>query len=98
MMQALELLQLVEGTSWDKATGISEEIRPVALELHLSEGISQIVSQKVHGFVFAYAHPVEKHYITDREEYEEHKKYFLPLGNMNNSLMTALVPTMDELQ
>ena len=39
-----------KGTSRDKATLISEEIKPITLvviELRLSEGISQIVSQSV---------------------------------------------------
>ena len=45
MMQALELQK---GTSRDKATRISEEIKPVALAIsELSEGLSQIVSQSV---------------------------------------------------
>jgi len=38
-----------KGTSWDKATLNSEEIKPVAIaiiELCLSEGISQSVSQQ----------------------------------------------------
>ena len=50
MMQALELLQLAKDTFRDEVTLNSEEIKPVALaiiELHLSEGISQPVSQLV---------------------------------------------------
>ena len=43
MIQALELLQLAKGKSWDEATSNREETNPVALaiiELRLSEGIS----------------------------------------------------------
>jgi len=43
MMQALELLWLAKGTSWDEVTLISEEIKPVAItiiKLCLSKGIS----------------------------------------------------------
>ena len=39
-----------KGTCWAKATSNSEKIKPVALaviELHLSEGISQPVTQSV---------------------------------------------------
>jgi len=48
MIRALELQCWQKGTSWDEATFISEEIKPIALtvmELHLSEGISQSDSQ-----------------------------------------------------
>ena len=48
MMWALELQWLVKGTSLDEATLNSEEIIAlVVIELHLSEGISQIVSHSV---------------------------------------------------
>ena len=43
-MQALELLWLTKGTSWDKVTLNNAKIKPVALlviELRLSEGISK---------------------------------------------------------
>ena len=56
MMWALELLRLQKGTSRDKATLNSEEIKPIALvviELYLSEGISQSDSQ-------SYSKSVEK--------------------------------------
>jgi len=33
MMQALELLRLAKGTSWDEVTLNSEEIKPIALAL-----------------------------------------------------------------
>ena len=39
-----------EGTCWAEAMSNSEKIKPVALaviELHLSEGISQLLSQSV---------------------------------------------------
>ena len=39
-----------KGTCWAKAMSNSEKIKPVALaviELHLSEGISQLLSQSV---------------------------------------------------
>ena len=48
MMQALELQQWLKGTSWDEATLNNGEIKSIALaviELCLSEGISQSVSQ-----------------------------------------------------
>jgi len=49
-MQALELQRLAKGTSWDKTTLNSEEIKSIALaviELRLSEGISQSDSLSV---------------------------------------------------
>ena len=49
-MQALELQQWLKGTSWDEATLNNGEIKSIALaviELCLSEGISQSVSQTV---------------------------------------------------
>jgi len=44
-MQALELLWLAKGTSWDEATLNNKEIKPAAIaiimiKLRLSEGIS----------------------------------------------------------
>ena len=48
MIRELERQRLAKGTSWDEATLNSEEIKPIALaviELRLSEGIIQIVSQ-----------------------------------------------------
>jgi len=48
MMQAVELLRLAKRHVSGQATLYSEEIKPVALaiiELHLSEGITQSVSQ-----------------------------------------------------
>ena len=50
MKNALHVLQYAKGTSRDKAMSNSEKIKPVALaviELHLSEGISQSVTQSV---------------------------------------------------
>jgi len=50
VMQALEPQRLAKSTSRDEATVNSEQIKPIALaviELCLSEGISQIVSQSV---------------------------------------------------
>jgi len=50
MMQVLELLRLVKGTSPDKAMLNNEEIKAIAtavIELHLSEGISKKVSQSI---------------------------------------------------
>jgi len=50
MMQALELLWLAKGTSQDEAALISEILKPVSIvsiELHLSEGISKLVSKVV---------------------------------------------------
>ena len=50
MMQVLELLRLAKSTFPDEATLNSEEIKPAAIaiiELRLSDGISQSVSQSV---------------------------------------------------
>jgi len=47
-MQALQLLQLANGTSLDEVTLSTEEIKPIAIgiiELCLSEGISKGVSE-----------------------------------------------------
>ena len=56
MMRSLELLWLTKGTSLDEAMLKSEEIKPVALaaiELRLSEGISQSVSQSAENSIFS---------------------------------------------
>ena len=45
MKNALYVLQYAKGTCWAEAMSSSENIKPVALaviELHLSEGISQV--------------------------------------------------------
>ena len=50
MIRALEPLQLVKGTSRNEVTLSSEEVKDVAIaiiELCLSEGINQPVSQSV---------------------------------------------------
>ena len=48
MKNALYVLRYAKNTSRDEATSNSEKIKPVALAVILSEGISQAVSRKFH--------------------------------------------------
>ena len=54
-MYALYVLCIPKGTCWAEATSNSEKMKPVALaniELHLSEGIRQVIGWAV--FLFLY--------------------------------------------